>query len=290
MGMFATYHFTEHAGKLIYYEINTMSEHPVMRLFVNTNLVDQKEGSIGGTYTLSYENLEVSVEIKMLKTTATLRVNGLEVPFPSISKKELAGILSQKGIENSINPSHAALEGNRLKPQHFAITLALIALTAYAYTLIGNHPKIYFRILGFVLMAIGPYYFVQKLVKRFPNLNIGKLGLAIILVCTIGLVIGVDYLNYGDRKALFAKLGTDQSEKLRVRIEEVAYQDVVYYKGRPKNEPYYNHIYSFQVNGKNYSSGFHNPSQVLNPGDSLDIYYLKTDPRINDAVQRILVK
>lgn len=290
MALFATYHFTEHSGKLIYLEINTAKEHPLMRLFIHENLVDQKEGHIGGTFTLSHENVEVAVEIKMLKTIATLRVNGFEIPFPGISKKELAGILTQKNIESQINPSRAAMEANRLKPQQVALSLGLIVVFGYLYSIIGNSPNIFLRIVGLVGVGIGPFYFFQTLAKRFPSFNIGRLPLAIALAATIGLVVGIDYLNYGDRKAAYAKLGTDLSEKRRVRIEDVSFQNVIYYKGRPKNDPYYNHIYSFEVNGKTYSGRFTNPSQVLNPGDSVDIFYLKSDPRINDAVQKVMAQ
>jgi len=67
-------------------------------------------------------------------------------------------------------------------------------------------------------------------------------------------------------------------------VYDYDYHGVTYIKNR-KIDPYYLQYYKFTIAGDSYEGRYKSPSQEYAVGDSIDIYYLISDPRINKPVK-----
>ncbi len=99
-------------------------------------------------------------------------------------------------------------------------------------------------------------------------------------------------VNFGtiDMGDLYDQLGTANSIGVKAVITQVNHQGVIMYKGRAKNKASYNHIYYFAVVGKKFNGSYKDPMQQHNVGESIQIFYLKSDPRINRSSRYMLNK
>lgn len=117
-------------------------------------------------------------------------------------------------------------------------------------------------------------------------MNTGKLPLLLAFVFTFAIGSLLNVLNYGtwETSGLRAQLGTDKSRVIKAPITETNYQGVTYIKSR-KIDPYHIQYYEFEIDGSQYEGRYTSDTLEYNVGDSISIYYLLSDPRINKAVE-----
>jgi len=115
--MFVKPFYAEKNGNLYYYVVETSTDEGMeadMILYVNENKIDQVRGSTGD-FTLKGEDVELIIKNKLLKSTQTLMIGGVEVPMEKIKKKELKNKLTAKGYYNDFNLSKADKQSKKLK-------------------------------------------------------------------------------------------------------------------------------------------------------------------------------
>lgn len=286
--MLGTYYVADTPGKLIYLAILSEGEGVTTGLYINDALVDNNT-TIVGTFELQKDEVRAEVVHSLTGSRVRLQVKGQEFPMTKTGRKELRAMLQERNLFNRFNPSEQARAADRFRPQVLIFPLVLLLIGCFVYSKIGHDARTLYKVISFVALLPGPFVLFHTLSKWLPFLSVGKVALALSLGAAIGLTILMDRMLFGtfDISALYDQLGTEKSVRLKVPVTGVDFQDVVYYKGSAKNKPYYKHYYSFSVNGKTYEGSHTNPEQEYSVGDSLEVYYLLSDPRINKSVENI---
>lgn len=286
--MFVKPFYAEKNGNIYYYVVDaSQGDGPTadMMFYINQNKVDQATGSTG-EFILKGADAELIINNKLLKSTQTLKVDGVEVPMDKIKKKELRNKLAAKGYYNDFNPSKKDIESQKLKLQNFILPMILMSIASVVYFFVRDSAHFWMPIIGFAGLFIASLSFASVLGTRFKWMSIGKVPLLVAFAFMMGMIGILDTLNYGTWKVsdLKSELGTDKSVQLRVPVYETDYQGTTYIKSR-RIDPFHLQYYEFTINGKRYEGRYKSPTPEYAVGDSIDIYYLISDPRINQSVK-----
>lgn len=96
-------YFTEIAGQKVYLLFKVFDRQYELSLFVDNRLVQRM--TVGnGAHVLKHENKEVIVHISSFKLNVELKVDGKDVEFNNIKRKEIKAILTEAQIFNDVNP------------------------------------------------------------------------------------------------------------------------------------------------------------------------------------------
>lgn len=283
------YHFiAKYSEKFVYYIIDTSSSQLTMSLYVNEEKVDEVKGMMG-EFVLQHDDIKLTTVNKGLKSDNVLLINGQRVELEKVKLGKLKERLSAKGIFNDVNPSRKQKEANALDLSKLIVPLIIMCIGAFLYMNYGRSPKLWIKASSFIVLVLGCVSFFKVLSHRFPFMKHGKIVLGLGLVTTIGLSALLDQLNYGPGgiSQLNGQLGGEESTRIEVVIEEIVRQGPIRYKSKQYPESF-KHLYSIEIEGKIYTGYYSNPTEVYGIGDTIGVYYLNSDPRINKAEQDIM--
>lgn len=274
MGLFTEYRFAEIEGKKIVVLAKAADQGANFEFYVDGVLMHTYGMGVGDNHTFQDGNLKVEVQQKALKTVYKAYFNDKEYQLPKAKKKDL--------IASGALPIPEKVE-YKIDPKALILPVVGLLVGAFLYDYLGSATRSSKIISGVVLVASG-YLLAGVLLPKSGMLagsNRGKLKLLSGIVSMVLITMLVDKLSYGttDKGDLYGQLSTD-SPSVKIPVKTVEYNEAVRIKRRDYPASW-SHLYEFTIGGETFKGSYNSSVKSYEQGDSIAVYYLAKDPRIN---------